>query len=42
MEVYFFVVTRSNLEAFSGTLPEGATITEGFFIILAARLMMLE
>ena len=28
--------------AISGALPEGATITEGYFIILAAPLMMRE
>ena len=34
--------TRSDLEAFYGTLLEGATITEGFFIILVAPPMMRE
>uniref|UniRef100_N1R4C7 Uncharacterized protein n=1 Tax=Aegilops tauschii TaxID=37682 RepID=N1R4C7_AEGTA len=31
---------RSNLEVFSGTLPEGATIMEWFFIILVVPPMM--
>ena len=34
--------TTSNLEAFSGTLPEGASITEGFSINTIASLMMCE
>ena len=35
-------VTRSNIEVFSGTLSVGATITEGFFIILIAPTIMRE
>src|SRR3989337_2376634 len=34
------VLLRSLLEAFSGTLPEGESITEGFYINLAALPMM--
>ena len=34
--------TRSHLEAFYGTLSEGDSITEGFYINLAALLMMCE
>jgi hypothetical protein len=33
---------RYNLEAFSDTLPEGSTITEGFFINTLAPPMMRE
>ena len=36
------VLPRSHLEAFSGTLPEGESITEGFYINLAALPMMCE
>jgi hypothetical protein len=34
--------TKSHLEAFSGTLPEGESITEGLYINLAALPMMRE
>ena len=36
------VLPQSHLEAFSGTLPEGESITEGFYINLAALPMMCE
>jgi hypothetical protein len=36
------VLPRSHLEAFSGDLPEGESITEGFYINLAAQPMMCE
>ncbi|XP_048544188.1 uncharacterized protein LOC125523176 [Triticum urartu] len=35
-----FRAMRSNLEAFSGTLPEWETITEGFIILIGAPPMM--
>ena len=37
-----YVSTTSHLEAFSGTLPEGESITEGLYINLVALLMMCE
>ena len=36
------VPVRSHLGAFSGVLPEGALITEGFYINTIASLMMCE
>jgi hypothetical protein len=36
------VLPRSHLEAFFGTLPEGESITEGFYINLVVLSMMCE
>ena len=36
------VLARSHLEAFSGTLPEGESIMEGFYINTIASPMMFE